>query len=199
MNGPAPTEVVGRLRRRSAAYGGGVRPQAAHAHPPLGGRPRALRHRGVVWSFRGVLQRAAYPERLRQRGSRNAVAFRREMLDRPTAQARPPQGGGRDNQRFGSTALPISRCMHSIALPTRSGSIVAVAATPSPSAARRSTASPRACPPATGGGRDKPRRVASVGLHHGYGLVKPCWYQVSVTLRPLGRPRSRFWPRAARF
>ena len=30
------------------------------------------------------------------------------------------------------------------------------------------------------------RRVASVGLHHGDGLVKPCWYRVSVTLRPLG-------------
>jgi hypothetical protein len=119
---------------------------------------------------------------------------------RPPRRAGPPAtGGGRDNQRFGSTALPISRCMHSIALPTRSGSIVAVAATPSSSAPQRSTASPRACPPATGGGRDKPRRVASVGLHHGDGLVKPCWYQVSVTLRPLGRPRSRFWPRAARF
>ena len=26
------------------------------------------------------------------------------------------------------------------------------------------------------------RRVASVGLHHGDGLVKPCWYNISVML-----------------
>ena len=48
----------------------------------------------------------------------------------------------------------------------------------------------RAGPPATGGGRENGalhrRRVASVGLHHGDGLVKPCSYRVSVTLRPLG-------------
>ena len=39
----------------------------------------------------------------------------------------------------------------------RRGSRNAVAFRP-----QRSTASPRACPPATGGGRDKPRRVAAV-------------------------------------
>jgi hypothetical protein len=81
-----------RRRRRSAAYGGGVRPQAAHAHPPLGGRPRALRHRGVVWSFRGVLQRAANPEPLHRHDGRNAIAFRRETLDRPR-RAGPPATG----------------------------------------------------------------------------------------------------------
>jgi len=49
--------------------------------------------------------RAANPERLHQPDGRNAVAFRRETLDRPAAQARPPQGGGRDKPRSTVAAL----------------------------------------------------------------------------------------------
>ena len=37
-----------------------------------GGRPRALRHRGVAPQYRSVWKRTAYPECLRHRGSRNA-------------------------------------------------------------------------------------------------------------------------------
>jgi hypothetical protein len=59
---------------------------------------------------------------------------RRKMLDRLAAQVRPAAGGGRQNRRFGATALPITLYVHSSALPTRSPSTTTTAATPSPSA-----------------------------------------------------------------
>ena len=108
--------------------------------PPL----RVLWRDGVAHHSLWTQHRAANPERLHQPDGRNAVAFRRETLDRPR-RAGPPAAGRRSRQA----------ALHR-------------------------------------------RRVASVGLHHGDGLVKPCWYRVSVTLRPLGLAEIRFWPRATR-
>ena len=72
------------------------------------------------------------------------------------------------------------------ALLPQSAPAIAHAATRAPPPSRRETAPPR---PPQGGDRDKPRStvaVAAVERLHGDGLAKPCWYRVSVTLRPLG-------------
>ena len=82
-----------------------MRPQAAHAHPPLGGRPRALRHRGVVWSFRGVLQRAANPEPLHRHDGRNAIAAIPPRDARPPRRTGPPATGGDRDKPHSTVAV----------------------------------------------------------------------------------------------
>ena len=108
-----------------------------------GGRPRALRHRGVAHHSLYAQHRVGNTKRLHQPDGRNARRPPPPTLDRPAAQARPPQGGGRNNQRFGATALPIAPCGHSIALATRSASTSPTAATLAVRRPQRSTAPPR--------------------------------------------------------
>jgi len=47
----------------------------------------------------------ANPERLHQPDGRNAIAVRPQRSTAPAAQARPPQGGGRENKRSTVAAL----------------------------------------------------------------------------------------------
>jgi hypothetical protein len=164
-------------------------PQAAHAHPPLGGDREhsaiaALRHNIAVYG-------SALPTR-----SASAIAAAATLAAITPRDARPPRragppatGGGRQNRRFGATALPITLYVHSSALPTRSPSTTTTAATPSPSAPNARP--PRRAGPTATGRRSREqalhrRHVAPVGLRHGDGLVKPCWYRVSVTPGSLG-------------
>ena len=84
---------------------------------------------------------------------------------------------------------PRDLYVRSIALPTRSASTITTAATPSPSAPNARPPPPRRPARHRRRSREQALRrdgVAAVGLHHGDGLVKPCWCRVSVTLRPPG-------------
>ena len=96
----------------------------------------------------------------------------------PVAHAVAATGGGdRHFGCFGATALPIAPCGHSIALPTRSASAIAVAATSSPSAAPNARPPRRACPPATGGGRDNQRFGATASP------ITPCGHSIALPTR----------------
>jgi len=114
---------------------------------------------------------------------------RREMLDRLAAQVRPPpeavaRTGASARRRCPSLSMCIAaRCQPGAPPPPRR-----------PQRRRRPPPTldrlPVAGPPATGRrSREQAlhrRHVAPVGLRHGDGLVKPCWYRVSVTPGSLG-------------
>ena len=94
----------------------------------------------------------------------------------PVAHAVAATGGGRENKRFGATTSPIAPCVHSIALPARSGSTSPTAATPSPSTPNARPPR-RACPPATGGGRDNQRFGATASP------ITPCGHSIALPTR----------------